>query len=161
MADRCVPQAERREDRWQTIVHESVEQCERLWAPTLQPAVAVQAWLDGVDGRVAMAVTRDGSTPELSTWLGTDPSASSTWLLVGPEVVGAKRNITGSRPVACTLWLWATTSCAVQPPLFEAPLKWCAGGKATAAHSLDLPMQWDIGDGESERQHCDSRLLLP
>ena len=27
VADRCVPQAERREDRWQTIVHESVEQC--------------------------------------------------------------------------------------------------------------------------------------
>ena len=127
----------------------------------LQPAVAVQAWLDGVDGRVAMAVTRDGSTPELSTWLG----PTYRFLLPGywsdPRVVGAKRNITGSRPVACTLWLWATTSCAVQPPLFEAPLKWCAGGKATAAHNLDLPMQWDIGDGKSERQHCDSRLLLP
>lgn len=85
VADRCVPQAERREDRWQTIVHESVEQCERLWAPTLLPAVDMEAWLDGVDGRVAMAVTREESTPELSTWLVTDPSVSPTWLLVGPE----------------------------------------------------------------------------
>ena len=85
LADRCVPQAERREDRWQTIVHESVEQCERLWAPTLLPAIDMEAWLDGVDGRVAMAVTREESTPELSTWLVTDPSVSPTWLLVGPE----------------------------------------------------------------------------
>ena len=38
---RCTPQAEHRPERWQTILKESVEQCERLWMPTLHPLQSI------------------------------------------------------------------------------------------------------------------------
>ena len=85
LADRCAPQAEHRPERWQTIVRESVEQCERLWAPIIYPVVPLQTWLTTMDGRAAMAVTRLSATASLSEWLKDDPTASTTWLLVGPE----------------------------------------------------------------------------
>ena len=93
--ERCVPQAEHRPERWRTILQEAVEQCERLWMPTLNPLRSLEDWT--VDGsRVAMGVTRDASTPSFGDWLAVQQQLPSTqqpanqqpsphWMVIGPE----------------------------------------------------------------------------
>ena len=80
---RCTPQAEHRPDRWQTILKESVEQCERLWMPTLHPLQSIDQWTLPSVPR-AVGVTRSDGLPSLSEWLSTqtDPWV---WMVVGPE----------------------------------------------------------------------------
>ena len=80
---RCTPQAEHRPERWQTILKESVEQCERLWMPTLHPLQSVDQWALP-SGQKAVGVTRSEGLPSLSEWLSTqtDPWV---WMVVGPE----------------------------------------------------------------------------
>ncbi|MGB1776688.1 MAG: 16S rRNA (uracil(1498)-N(3))-methyltransferase [Synechococcus sp.] len=85
LTERCVPQAEQRQDRWQSIVQESVEQCERLWTPHLHPVLPLRDCLERIDGRVAMAVTRRPGCSPLSAWLRAGEPPQQTWLLVGPE----------------------------------------------------------------------------
>ncbi|MGB1021865.1 MAG: 16S rRNA (uracil(1498)-N(3))-methyltransferase, partial [Synechococcus sp.] len=67
-ADRSTPQAEHRPERWATILQEAVEQCERLWLPTLKPACNLAQWPNNSDP-VAVGVTRRADTPALSYWL--------------------------------------------------------------------------------------------
>ena len=93
--ERCVPQAEHRPERWRTILQEAVEQCERLWMPTLNPLRSLEDWT--ADGsRVAMGVTRDASTPSFGDWLAVQQQLFSTqqpakqepathWMVIGPE----------------------------------------------------------------------------
>ena len=84
-ADRSIPQAEHRPERWATILHEAVEQCERLWLPTLHKACSLDQW-PGSEGPVAVAVTRRSDTPALSAWLKSTPASDGmVWVLVGPE----------------------------------------------------------------------------
>jgi 16S rRNA (uracil1498-N3)-methyltransferase len=84
-ADRCTPQAERRPERWSTILQEAVEQCERLWAPALHPVCSLDQWSAGKHP-VAVGVTRRSDTPALSDWLKETPGSDGmVWLLVGPE----------------------------------------------------------------------------
>ena len=85
ITERCVPQAEQRQERWQSIVQESVEQCERLWAPVLHPVVSLIDCLSGSDARIAMAVTRQHQASPLSAWLMDGDAPEKTWLVVGPE----------------------------------------------------------------------------
>ncbi|MAV12710.1 MAG: 16S rRNA (uracil(1498)-N(3))-methyltransferase [Cyanobium sp. MED843] len=93
--ERCVPQAEYRSERWRTILQEAVEQCERLWMPTLHPLRSLQEW--AVEGsRVALGVTRDASTQAFGDWLTdqgqppdkTEPhnqKSAPHWMVIGPE----------------------------------------------------------------------------
>ncbi|MEC8441859.1 MAG: 16S rRNA (uracil(1498)-N(3))-methyltransferase [Cyanobacteriota bacterium] len=83
--DRCVPQAEHRPERWRTILQEAVEQCERLWMPTLNPLRSLEDWT--ADGScVAMGVTRDASTPSFGDWLAVQQHQSVPhWMVIGPE----------------------------------------------------------------------------
>ena len=84
-ADRSIPKSERRPERWATILQEAVEQCERLWLPTLHPACSLDQW-PGSGGPVAVGVTRRSDIPALRDWLlGTPASDGMVWLLVGPE----------------------------------------------------------------------------
>ena len=84
-ADRSTPQAEDRPERWATILQEAVEQCERLWLPTLKPACNLAQWPNSSDP-VAVGVTRRADTPALSYWLKqTTNDIGMVWLLVGPE----------------------------------------------------------------------------
>ena len=85
LSERCVPQADQRLERWQSIVQESVEQCERLWAPQLHPVRPIKDALDRIDGPVAMAVTRQQNGQPLSAWLASTGRCHSAWVLVGPE----------------------------------------------------------------------------
>ena len=98
--ERCVPQAEHRPERWRTILQEAVEQCERLWMPTLNPLRSLEEWT-AEGSRVAMGVTRDASTPPFGDWLAVQAQLPSTqqpanqlasqqqlsphWMVIGPE----------------------------------------------------------------------------
>ena len=80
---RCTPQAEHRPERWQTILREAVEQCERLWMPTLHDLQPIDSW-SSPSLSVAVGVTRSEGLPSLSGWLEQqqDPWV---WMVVGPE----------------------------------------------------------------------------
>ena len=87
------PQAEDRPDRWQTILDEAVEQCERLWTPVLQPTVEVKAWWGALphSHACAFAATRQRAIPHFTDWLaGLDhpskvDSPQQVWVTIGPE----------------------------------------------------------------------------
>ena len=87
------PQAEDRPDRWQTILDEAVEQCERLWTPVLQPSLDVKAWWNALPNpnTCALAATRQRAIPHLTDWLaGLDQptklnSPKQVWVTIGPE----------------------------------------------------------------------------
>ena len=89
---RCTPQAEHRPERWQSILREAVEQCERLWLPTLHPLQPLESWSLSA-GAVAVGVTRTAQLPSLSDWLPQqrDPSV---WMVVGPEGGWDERELT-------------------------------------------------------------------
>ena len=80
---RCTPQAEHRPERWETILKEAVEQCERLWKPVLHPLQPIETWsLPSIPK--AVGVTRSAGLPSLSEWLR-QQSTPWVWMVVGPE----------------------------------------------------------------------------
>ena len=87
------PQAEDRPDRWQTILNEAVEQCERLWRPELRPTLAAEAWwpMPGDGALKALATTRQESLIDVDAWLAEQGCpqpgavASEVWIAIGPE----------------------------------------------------------------------------
>ena len=84
--ERTVLQAEHRPDRWNTIVREAVEQCERLWQPTVLELNSLESWLNSSSGQKAVGVTRTKKLEPLGDWLEQRViSAQTTWLIVGPE----------------------------------------------------------------------------
>ena len=87
-ADRSVPQAEHRPERWGVILQEAVEQSERLWMPDLHPRLqSGRWWMDPAsDDLRLIAVTRDVGSPHLETWLAQAAKpAPRIWLAIGPE----------------------------------------------------------------------------
>jgi 16S rRNA (uracil1498-N3)-methyltransferase len=87
-AQRSVPQAECRPDRWGVILREAVEQCERLWAPELLPVLSSDDWWNGPSGQSLrlIAVTRDQASTDLSTLLAAHRAgAGCCWIAIGPE----------------------------------------------------------------------------
>jgi len=87
------PQADDRPERWQTIVDEAVEQCERLWTPALRPTMEVKAWWASMPDTSACAVatTRQEGISHLTEWLsGLDrtmggEAPEQVWITIGPE----------------------------------------------------------------------------
>lgn len=87
------PQAEDRAERWQSILVEAVEQCERLWTPVLHPPAEVKAWWASMPEASAccFAATRLESISPLGEWLvGLDQGARAdppeqVWVTIGPE----------------------------------------------------------------------------
>ena len=87
-ADRSVPQAEHRPERWGVILQEAVEQSERLWMPDLQSRLVSGEWwmAPASDALRLIAVTRDAGCPHLETWLDQAVGpALQIWLAIGPE----------------------------------------------------------------------------
>jgi len=87
-ADRSVPQAEHRPERWGVILQEAVEQSERLWMPDLQPRLVSGAWwmTPASDDLRLIAVTRDAGCPHLEALLDQAAAlAPRIWLAIGPE----------------------------------------------------------------------------
>ena len=84
--ERTVPQAEHRPDRWNTIVREAVEQCERLWKPTVLELNSLDSWLNSCSGQKAVGVTRTPNVGPLKDWFKQKAApGQTTWLIVGPE----------------------------------------------------------------------------
>ena len=89
-AQRSVPQAEHRPDRWGVILKEAVEQCERLWAPELHPVLTTEAWWSQpqVEDLRLIAVTRDHGCRDLVTLLSETrhrECPGRIWIAIGPE----------------------------------------------------------------------------
>ena len=95
-ADRSVPQAEHRPERWGVILQEAVEQSERLWMPDLHPRLQSERWwMDPAsDDLRLIAVTRDAGSPHLETWLAQAAKpAPRIWLAIGPEGGWSEREV--------------------------------------------------------------------
>ena len=95
-AERSVPQAEHRPERWNVILQEAVEQCERLWTPDLQPLLLSEDWWEApaIEDLRLIAVTRDSGCPHLETWL--DQASARwprIWLAIGPEGGWSEREL--------------------------------------------------------------------
>ena len=81
-------------ERWQSILREAAEQCERLWLPELGEPVAAGSWLSqapGAGGAAAclklLATTRRAGLPHLRTLLSDQPpnGVAEVILAIGPE----------------------------------------------------------------------------
>lgn len=83
-------------ERWNpqraaAIVREAVEQCERLWCPTLSLPLDASAWWNAVQGVRLLATTRRADQPSLEAALSALPSGSQQGrpqtisLAIGPE----------------------------------------------------------------------------
>ena len=87
-ATRCIPQADYKPERWQLILKEAVEQCERLWMPQLLPlASSDDAWsMPNSSDTLAIATTRLEGISALEPWLQRQtPGKNCIWLAIGPE----------------------------------------------------------------------------
>ncbi len=87
-ATRCTPQAEYKPERWQLILKEAVEQCERLWMPQLLPLIPTEEWWSMPEGSdtLAIATTRLERLTALEPWLQRQtPGSNCIWLAIGPE----------------------------------------------------------------------------
>ena len=87
-AKRCTPQADFKPERWQLILKEAVEQCERLWMPQLLPiASSDHLWSMPENGDTrAIATTRVEGLMALEPWLQRQtPENNCIWLAIGPE----------------------------------------------------------------------------
>ena len=87
-ATRCTPQAEYKPERWQLILKEAVEQCERLWMSQLLPLASTDdAWsMPNSSDTLAIATTRLEGISALEPWLQRQtPGNNCIWLAIGPE----------------------------------------------------------------------------
>ena len=74
--------------RWKKIIHEAVEQSERLWVPELRQILRIQDWLDQFSSHshIAFAATRIDGLKDLAEWLNERPNQlSEVWIAIGPE----------------------------------------------------------------------------
>jgi 16S rRNA (uracil1498-N3)-methyltransferase len=88
-AKRSTPQADFKPERWQLILNEAVEQCERLWMPQLLPLASTEDWWAMPDSsdKLAIATTRLKGLTALEPWLRRQTSREDNciWLSIGPE----------------------------------------------------------------------------
>ncbi|WP_413429609.1 16S rRNA (uracil(1498)-N(3))-methyltransferase [Synechococcus sp. Cu2B8-bc1011] len=87
-AERSTPQADYKPERWQLILKEAVEQCERLWMPQLLPLASTGDWwtMPGDHDSLAIATTRLEELTALEPWLQRQTlKESCIWLAIGPE----------------------------------------------------------------------------
>ncbi len=75
--------------RWNSIINESVEQCERLWKPKLLPCIDIYEWIGSAKEKdiISISVTRSKDCMILKEWLEklTFSESSILWNVIGPE----------------------------------------------------------------------------
>ena len=78
--------------RWDSIVNEAVEQCERLWRPSILSDINLFDWINSIENKdiISVSVTRDVSSDNLNHWLKKkqsvlDKKGGILWNVIGPE----------------------------------------------------------------------------
>lgn len=87
-AERCVVRGHWPQERWQAIVKEAVEQCERLHQPVLAAPMDALAWFASpLEGVKLVASSRGDHSALLPQWLEDQPrcSGAPVWVAIGPE----------------------------------------------------------------------------
>ena len=81
-----------KESRWDLLINESVEQCERLWKPQLLESAKLSEWIPSVIDKdfISISVTRNNNCTSLKDWLNKieinlNKKNTIFWNVVGPE----------------------------------------------------------------------------
>ena len=86
-------------DRWNTIINEAVEQCERLWKPKILNILDISEWIITLKAKdiISISLTRDKNCISLNRWLKmqnlTFQESTVLWNVIGPEGGWSKREI--------------------------------------------------------------------
>jgi len=81
----------KKEERWDYIINESVEQCERLWKPKILKNLNISDWLESNRKKdfISISVTRNDYCPKIENWLDElkifDNKEIVIWNVIGPE----------------------------------------------------------------------------
>jgi len=85
--------------RWNTIINEAVEQCERLWKPNILNTLDISEWIIALKAKdiISISLTRDKNCISLNRWLKmqnlTFQESTVLWNVIGPEGGWSKREI--------------------------------------------------------------------
>ena len=86
--------------RWDSIINEAVEQCERLWKPFLLNDLDILEWIDTYVEKdfISISVTRENECESLYEWLKikqnmVDKKGAIFWNVIGPEGGWSKNEI--------------------------------------------------------------------
>jgi len=74
--------------RYQKIIHEAVEQSERLWSPELMQTLTFPNWINDIppEAQIGFATTRIQNLQDCVNWLIETPhKVNQVWMVVGPE----------------------------------------------------------------------------
>ena len=74
--------------RFQKIIHEAVEQSERLWSPKLMQVLTFPNWINDLpsEAQIGFATTRIQNLQDCVNWLKETPhKVNQVWVVVGPE----------------------------------------------------------------------------
>ena len=78
--------------RWESIINEAVEQCERLWRPYILSDINLFDWINSIENKdiISVSVTRDDSSDNFNHWLKKkqsllDKKGGVLWNVIGPE----------------------------------------------------------------------------
>jgi len=86
-------------DRWNSIVNEAVEQCERLWRPKILNIIDTCEWIISLKARdnISISSARVENCISLNQWLKMQnlpfKEATILWNVIGPEGGWSKREI--------------------------------------------------------------------
>ena len=74
--------------RFQKIIHEAVEQSERLWSPEIKQVLTFPNWINDLppNVQIGFATTRIGDLQSCVKWLIAIPNnVNQVWVVIGPE----------------------------------------------------------------------------
>jgi len=81
-----------KEIRWEILINESVEQCERLWKPKILKCVNIHNWIPTVVEKdfISISATRIADCKNLKNWLreieiNPNSKGKILWNVIGPE----------------------------------------------------------------------------
>ena len=87
--------------RWDSIINESVEQCERLWKPQIEKCIYLNEWIDSVVNKdmISISITRQKNSLTLKEWLNLDKTKfhigkKIVWNVIGPEGGWSQKELT-------------------------------------------------------------------
>jgi 16S rRNA (uracil1498-N3)-methyltransferase len=162
LADRCQGSGEPPWQRWQAILREATEQCERLWMPLLQSPCGARDWLMRPDaGLRLLATTRVEGLPLLEQALAAaaETQPASITLAIGAEGGWSREEevvalAAGWQAVSLGPWILRTATAAVSGAGRLAAWRnlSCASCRGPSPGTLRDPLNPADGDREEHRR---------